>query len=115
MIKRSSEVRVETALNIANGQGEVRKEFLYEQEDFCGKGKLFSKIIVKPGDSIGYHKHEGEQEAYYILKGEALYDDNGEEKIVKGGDVTICRSGEGHSLKNIGDDDLEFIALIHYV
>ena len=42
------------------------------------------------------------------------YNDNGTEVEVGPGDVTFCDAEEGHALKNIGDEDLEAIALILY-
>jgi len=90
----------------------VNRVHLLDAEDFNGKGRVYAKNILKPGHSIGFHVHEGEQETYYFLKGEGLYSDNGEEVIVKEGDFTLCKSGEGHSLENNGAEDLEFIALI---
>ena len=59
-----------------------------------------------------FHKHEGEQEAYYILKGEALYSDNGNEIIIKSRRFHLCvKVGEGHSIKNTGNEDLELYRL----
>jgi len=61
---------------------------------------------------VGYHVHHNECELYYILSGKGLYSDNGIMRGVYEGDVTYTPSGEGHSLENIGDDVLEFMALI---
>lgn len=115
MIKRAGELRTDVVTNLMKGDGDINRVHLFEAEDFCGKGRLYARHIIAPGNSIGFHQHEGEQEAYYILKGEALYSDNGNEIVIKDGDFTLCRSGEGHSIKNIGDSDLEFIGLIHNV
>ncbi len=112
MIKYSEAFRKDQVCNLMGGNGEIKREHFMEEEDFCGHGRLFAKHILKPGFSIGFHRHEGEQESYYILKGEALYNDNGNEEIIKDGDFTLCKSGEGHSIKNIGKEDLEFIGLI---
>jgi mannose-6-phosphate isomerase-like protein (cupin superfamily) len=51
-------------------------------------------------------------EAYVILSGKGLYDDNGTQAEVFPGDVTITLHGEGHSIANNSDEDLELIALI---
>lgn len=112
MIKRADELRKDVVVNLMQGEGEINRTHFFEVDDFCGHGRLYAKHIIAPGNSIGFHKHEGEQEAYYVLKGEALYSDNGNEVNIKAGDFTLCKSGEGHSIKNIGDEDLEFIGLI---
>ena len=46
--------------------------------------------------------------------GEGDYNDNGTILTVGAGDVTFVASGEGHSIRNTGEGDLEFIALILY-
>lgn len=112
MVKYLDELREDLVLNLMNGEGEIKRIHLLESVDFNGHGRLFAKHILGTGNSIGFHKHEGEQESYYILKGRALYNDNGNEKTIKEGDFTLCKNGEGHSIKNIGEKDLEFIGLI---
>ena len=53
-------------------------------------------------------------ESYYILKGKALYNDNGKEVELEAGDMGICKDGEGHSIESIGDENLEYVMLILY-
>ncbi len=47
-----------------------------------------------------------------MIKGKASVYDNGEDVTVTPGDVVQTNSGETHSIKNIGDTTLKFIALI---
>lgn len=112
MIKNSSDFKIDSVLNLMQGEGEVKRVHLLEIDEFNGYGRLFALHQLDPGCSIGFHKHEGEQESYYILKGVALYSDNGDEKTINVGDFTLCKNGEGHSIKNIGNESLEFIGLI---
>ena len=56
--------------------------------------------------------HSGESETYFILSGHGVYNDNGEEVEALPGMVTLTPSGQGHALKNSGDEVLAFIALI---
>lgn len=112
MIKKSGKLRTDIVENLMDGEGSVNITHLLEIEDFHNNGRLYAKLLLKPGRSIGYHVHNGEQESYYILKGEGLYNDNGKEVVVKKGDFTLCKNGEGHSIKNIGEEDLELIGLI---
>ncbi len=74
--------------------------------------RFFSHVTIEPGDAVDYHKHEGEYEIYYIVSGEGLYNDNGEEIPVSKGAVTYCENGRSHGIKNAGDMPLEFIAAI---
>ena len=100
--------------NVFGGNGIVLFEYLLNEEQLNGMCKLYAKIKMKPGSSLGYHVHEGESETYYILSGEASYDNNGEKMKVYAGDVTFTASGQGHSIVNDGTEDLVFMELIIY-
>lgn len=114
MRREASELKKEVIENQKGGKGYIEVINFFEKEDFLGKGRLFGKTVIKPGNSIGLHPHEGEQEAYYILRGQALYNDNGKEVVLEPGDLVICRDGESHAIECIGEEDLEFIMLILY-
>ena len=58
------------------------------------------------------HVHEGEDELYYILSGRAETNDNGTVRELVPGDSTLTRSGEGHSIKAVGTENLELLATI---
>lgn len=112
MIKKSEELKVDTVKSLMGGQGELTRIHFMDLGELDGKGRLFCRFSIKPEDSIGYHEHKGEQEAYYILKGKALLNDNGTETVLNPGDFSLCISGQSHSIKNVGEENLEFIALI---
>ena len=87
------------------------KHILGEKE-LNGKCGLYAQVTIEPGCSLGYHEHHNESETYYILSGQGDYDDNGTVRPVKTGDVTFTPDNHGHGLKNTGDTDLVFMALI---
>lgn len=95
-----------------DGKGFLIMEPVLSEKELGNKCKLFSKVTLKPGCSMGYHKHEGNGEVYYILSGEGLYNDNGELKKIGAGDITWCPDGSAHGLENTGSVDLVFMALI---
>lgn len=112
MINRKNELLVEEKENVRLGKGKVIFEKIVKQEDLRGKGKLFSKITILPGSSIGMHDHTDDFEVYYILKGKAKVFDNGEYVELNEGDVVYTADGQKHNIENIGEDNLEFIALV---
>ena len=70
-------------------------------------------MTLKPGDSIGMHKHETNEDAYVILSGEGTFiDDSGKQYKVKAGDTTIARKGESHALLNTGAEPLVFLDIV---
>ena len=112
MVRRLEDRSVTVHNNMRGGNLSVTVDDYMTMEEFNGRGRLFGSNTIPPKGSIGYHVHEGETEAYYILQGKAKYNDNGTDTTVKAGDVTYCASGCGHGIENIGDEDLVFIAVI---
>ena len=112
MIKRNEQLSREVLQNRFGGKGEVSIVKLIEGEQFQGKGRLFAHNTLKPGCSIGRHQHNGDVEAYYILKGEGTVDDNGVMTTVRAGDVVFTGNGEFHGIENTGRENLEMIALV---
>ncbi|HYA14329.1 MAG TPA: cupin domain-containing protein [Syntrophales bacterium] len=112
MIRRSDEMREEHINELKKGKGVVRLFHLLEKEELSGRGRLCAREIIEPGNSVGYHSHEGDFELYYVLEGEGILNDNGFETTVRKGDVVRTGNGESHSVKNIGDKNLELITII---
>ncbi len=94
------------------GEGQATVNIIEPPDGLNKKGRMFSHIVLDPGASISYHQHTGDTEWYYIIKGEGVFNDNGKEVQVSGGDVCETPHGESHSLKNTGDNKLEMIALV---
>jgi mannose-6-phosphate isomerase-like protein (cupin superfamily) len=70
-------------------------------------------LTLKPGDSVGFHKHEVNEDVYVIVSGTGVFKDNdGKEFEVKPGDITIARKGQSHGLSNTGKEDLVIISVI---
>ena len=111
MYKLIEQLKTETKLNNIGKE----KMFMTDLADFDAsdtKIKLFSMIRLNPGEEVEYHMHVGESETYFILSGHGIYNDNGNKVDAVPGMVTLTPSGEGHALKNTGDEILAFIALI---
>jgi mannose-6-phosphate isomerase-like protein (cupin superfamily) len=112
MIIRKNERVREEAECCMGGIGTTVVHHVVGEDQLRDNGHLFAHVIVHPGESIGTHSHFDECEFYYILKGQAEVDDNGETAVLRSGDVLITRNGEHHALRNVGSVDVEFIALI---
>lgn len=114
MIRRSEE-RTLDIKKMFGGQGEGKMYRILEGADeMYGKGRIFNHLFLEPGCEVGWHIHHGDGETYYILKGHGEYSDNGTSVTLGPGDVAFVDDGEGHSLKNVGPETLEVIALILY-
>lgn len=112
MKRTQKDWQIDMQTNFKDGEGTIEIQKFITGDEFCGKGRMFAQFILPPNSSIGVHKHEGEQEIYFITQGRAEYIDNNETYDAGVGDVLICKDGESHGVKNIGTDDLKYTALI---
>ena len=55
------------------GKGHILAAELLNGEDFAGKGRVFNHCVLKPGCSVGRHRHVGDFEVYHVLSGTGLY------------------------------------------
>ncbi|MBR1437521.1 MAG: cupin domain-containing protein, partial [Synergistaceae bacterium] len=97
------------------GEGTLYGKFAFrrEQADSNQAIKEIGLMTLKPGDSIGLHKHDANEDTYIILSGKGLFTDSeGNEYVVGPQSVTIAVADESHALKNTGTEDLVFIDLI---
>ena len=111
MYKKIEQLKTETKLNNA-GKEKMFKTNLADFDAWDPRIRLFSLVQVKPGEEVEYHMHVGESETFFILSGQGIYNDNGNKVDVVPGMVTLTPSGQGHSIKNTGNEMLVFIALI---
>ncbi len=112
MIRNSAEYKSEIRNKMRDGNGDVViTHILNCADDLKSNTRLFAKLTLEKGCSIGKHDHIGEEEIFYILKGTAEFDDNGTKKILNPGDVAVT-SNASHSIANAGDTTLEIMAVI---
>lgn len=112
MLRSARDVQTVHVEKMKGGKGSLAISHLLQEGEFCGKGRLFSRSVLKPGASVGVHTHTDDFEVYYFIKGSGMYADNDKSYPVGPGDVTICHDGDSHGVENTGTEDLEFIALI---
>ncbi len=93
------------------GAGSVNLCFL-EKEHLPANGRLFARLTLAPGCSIGAHEHQGEAELFYFVSGEGVVTDDGVRIPIHTGDAMTTLSGHSHSVENTGCEDLVLIAAI---
>lgn len=100
--------------NANGGRGRLIIQPILTEEEMGGKCRLYARVTIPAGASMGYHAHEGDGESYYILEGKGRYTGDGKTWDVGPGDSTFCPSGHSHAIENIGDTALVMMALIIY-
>lgn len=88
-----------------------------------GLGSVFTKageddtvkvidMVVPPESSIGWHVHESGWEIMFFTEGTFLVNYDGEEITASAGTAHYCPNGHGHSIKNVGETDARFYAVV---
>lgn len=111
-VTKASEMKKIQEICAEKGKGVLTLTKMSDYYDKPEKLRNFMLAELEPGASVGYHVHTAESESYYILSGEGMYNDDGENIPVKAGDVTFTPDGHGHGIENTGAEPLKFIALI---
>ena len=112
MIKKFDDRNVSIKENLKGGCGALEFRQIASAEELLNKIKMYTNITIKPNDSVGYHRHDGEEEIMLINKGEGTYCDDGVESLICQGDVAICFDGHSHSIQNKANENLEITAII---
>ena len=97
--------------NLRGGDGEA-KFFAspLPQEGACVQ--TAARIELAPGASIGFHKHEDDEEVYAIVSGEGTYFYDGGEAPARSGDIFTTLQGMSHGLRNDGASPLVLFAVV---
>ena len=111
MIKKESEMTRKVNEHMRGGEGSVQVLEMMPNGTMA-HCRMFSKLTIKPGCSIGQHDHNKETEYYWILQGEGVVTEADGDKHVKAGDLVITGGGASHAIRNDGKEDLVFLALI---
>jgi mannose-6-phosphate isomerase-like protein (cupin superfamily) len=88
------------------GEGPIRFRRLFSSEDWPGPIDFVDYTVVPSGSSIGVHGHEGNDEIYLVVTGEATVTLDSREHPVTSGDVIVTPSGSSHGLRNDGSKPL---------
>lgn len=111
MVRKAGTMATEIREKMRGGLGSVELCHL-EKELLPPPGRLFARLTIAPGSSIGEHQHVGEAEMFYFVSGSGLVSDDGVAVPVSAGDAMTTPGGHSHSVVNTGTEDLVLIAAI---
>tara|TARA_B110000438_G_C15808442_1_gene648511 strand:- start:373 stop:702 length:330 start_codon:yes stop_codon:yes gene_type:complete len=101
-------------LNIYDIGGDIVKEDerYVVRDNKALKNLILSSTDLKPNKSTTGHKHKGQEEVYYFLKGFGEMQLDNEKVDVFAGDVILIEDGVSHKVKS-GKDGLYFICIFN--
>lgn len=75
------------------------------------KNLVVSSTRLNPNKSTSGHKHEGQEEVYYFIKGKGEMQLDNNTISVQEGDVVLIEDGVFHKVNNTGDYGLYFVCV----
>ena len=99
----------------AGGTGVLYGKYSFTRDKALAENaiKEVAVLTLPPGDVVGYHKHEVNEETYIIVSGKGIFTEtDGKEYEVGPGDFTVTRMGQSHAIANKGTEPLVFIAVV---
>ncbi len=106
MILDFSKMEVTVLKNFKGGAKEMFVKMFADD-----KNKIMLSVL-KPGASIGYHKHENNCEIIFMIKGNAMVNYDNETLRLNNGQAFYCPMGHSHDLVNDTEDEIMFFAVV---
>ncbi len=79
---------------------------LMTEDELKGETTLIARVVLDPSSEIGYHRHTGEIETYYVMSGEGMFmDQDGTEKHIGPGEIGVIEEGQCHGIRNLSDEE----------
>jgi redox-sensitive bicupin YhaK (pirin superfamily) len=112
MIIKAKAMNVSEARDCHAGSGRLWCREVYGDYQRPDPGiKFVHDDLIEPGASIGEHRHDGDEEFYYILEGAGEMTMDGTVVTVGAGDFGFTQSGQRHSLRNTGSQPMRLLVV----
>jgi mannose-6-phosphate isomerase-like protein (cupin superfamily) len=79
--------------------------------DFEGDWGFVEYVTVPVGSAIPVHRHDQDEEIYFIIEGAGVLTLDGQEVQVGAGDLAACRLGSSHGLVNASQQEMKLIVV----
>ncbi len=106
MLIEFSKMKEMTISDMNHGSGLVIAK-MYKDDN--GKA-ILSRI--RPGSSIGMHKHETSDDINYVISGTGIAICDGVKEVLTPETCHICKKGSEHSIENTGKEDLVLLTIV---
>ena len=100
MLRRQSEMKLAVLANCHDGRGNVHCRTVLARGDSELDIRFMHDDVIEPAASIGEHRHEHDEEVYFVVEGQGTMILDGQRFPIGPGDVSVVRPGHSHGLVN---------------
>jgi mannose-6-phosphate isomerase-like protein (cupin superfamily) len=93
------------------GKGTVFYRRALGPEVFRTNWGYVDHVSIPPSTSLGYHRHDLQEEIYYVISGSGRAVVKGESVAISAGDAVPIRLREAHAFENSAAGDLELMVI----
>lgn len=97
--------------NEHGGHREISFRRLWSGSDFASPVDFVDFTLIPPGSTIGWHAHQGNEEAYFIAAGSPVVRIEDDKRRLRRGDIAVVRSGQSHELINDTEEPVEILVI----
>lgn len=112
MINEFDRLDKQRVTKMRGGEGEV---IIEKMMPLLAHMKMYARITIPQGSSIGSHTHVGDEEVIYVLKGKGFLTTADKEETISQGMVNITKENENHQIRNPFVEDLILLAIINEI
>ncbi len=106
-----AETKAQLRTNEHDGHGSILFRRLLERPDSRSPIDFADYTVVHPGSEIGWHKHVGSEELYFIVAGTPLVRVNERQARLGPGSLSLVRDGGSHTLINDTQEDVSLLVV----
>ncbi|MDQ2775379.1 MAG: cupin domain-containing protein [Acidobacteriota bacterium] len=93
------------------GTGPLQFRRIFPDDVFQSPIDFVDFTTIPAGSTIGRHEHHGNEELYYVARGNPTIILNGEKRELEPGGFAIVRDGECHELINATGRDVDILVI----
>jgi mannose-6-phosphate isomerase-like protein (cupin superfamily) len=96
---------------VHGGKGSIKYRRAFGPEVFRTNWGYVDHVLIPRGSSLGYHRHDLQEEIYYVISGRGKVTVDEETTDIALGDALPIRLHEAHALESTPQHDLELMVI----
>ena len=111
MLRKQSEIPLKTFTRCHEGSGDCHARLVLSKPDSQLGLLWMHDDTLPPGATIGEHRHDDNEELYYVLEGHGTMILDGQRSPIGAGDVSVVHPGHTHGIENSNDSAMRLLVV----